>query len=203
MQNVLVVDNHSFREDLLTKGFVLDAGARGFVFSKWFAERGHKVYALDPSPDIESVPDGITHVSKALVSKAGYMPMMSLEMGSDPNAWHVKCDGTFDSFPVHCVTLQGLVEGSLGPSCWFQWDLIKLNIEGSEYGILDEIDGPISRQIVFSFHEHTDRARGREECDRIINKLRQWYDISNQVWEKRYGCRENYWDVLAIQKGLA
>jgi len=196
MQNLLTVDNHSFREDLLTKGPVLDAGARGFVFAKWFADRGHHVYAFDPSPDIGEAPKGVTLYEAALVGKK-YPRGMHLHLSSDPNAWHTQVDKDAYSVPVEAVSLNAL------PMAGVQWDLIKLNIEGSEYDILDEIDGPIARQIVFSFHEHTDRARGRAECDRIIDKLRRWYVIQNQVWEKRYGCIENYWDVLAIEKGLA
>jgi hypothetical protein len=83
------------------------------------------------------------------------------------------------------------------------WDLIKLNIEGSEYDVLDTWPGPIARQIVVSFHEHTPRARGRAECDRLIAKISQWYDVQNVVWEKRYGCSENYWDLLFTLKGLS
>lgn len=193
---ITVVDNHSFREDLLTGGPVLDAGARGFVFAKWFAERGHDVIAVDPSPDIrESPSDKIGLVNSALVSRK--CPVSAhLEMGPDPNAWNISFSKVQDSVSVDTITLSD-IKLNAG-----KWDLIKLNIEGSEYDILDEIAGPIARQIVFSFHEHTDRARGREECDRIINKLRTWYDIHNQVWEPRYGCRSNYWDVLAIERGL-
>lgn len=193
MQNLLTVDNHSFREDLLTGGPVLDAGARGFVFAKWFAERGHTVLALDPSPDCTHAPVGITLMQRALVSRKCPL-IMRLEMGEDPNAWYVQAEKGNNSVMVETMTL--------GDFQYIKkWDLIKLNIEGSEYDILDEIDGPIARQIVFSFHEHTGRARGREECDRIIAKLSKWYDVHNQVWEQRYGCRENYWDVLLTEKG--
>jgi hypothetical protein len=82
------------------------------------------------------------------------------------------------------------------------WDVIKLNIEGSEYDVLDTWPGPIARQIVVSFHEHTPRARGRAECDRLIAKMGQWYKAFNVVWEKRYCCSENYWDVLFIRNDL-
>lgn len=201
MPHVLeVIDNHSVAVDLLTKGPVLDAGARGFVFSNWFAKRGHEVFAIDPSPDVENLfPkewNPIRLIKAALVGP-GYPKMMSLQLGPDPNAWYVKYDGSFESVPIDTVQLS-----EIGPrGC--QWDVIKLNIEGSEYDILDNWPGPIARQIVFSFHEHTDRKRGREECDRIIDKLRQWYDISNQVWEPRYCTYANYWDILAIEKGLS
>lgn len=193
MQNLLNVDNHSFRADLLTKGLVLDAGARGFVFAKWFAERGHEVIALDPSPDVIDPPKFISHVPAALVSSK-CKDNMYLELGPDPNAWYIHGGKGMESVPVKTLTIADLKVA--------KWDLIKLNIEGSEYDILDEIEGPIARQIVFSFHEHTSRARGREECDRIIDKLAKWYHVCNRVWEKRYGCRENYWDCLLVERGI-
>lgn len=195
MQDILVVDNHSVVPGLLTGGPVLDAGARGFVFAKWFGDRGHTVIAVDPSPDIATEePSRNVFVKKFALVGRGYPKLMSLEMGNDPNAWHIKYDGSFDSVPVETITLDDLP---------YKWDLIKLNIEGSEYDILDQIDGPIARQIVFSFHEHTGRHRGRRECDRIIDKLRKWYDVHNQTWEQRYGCRENYWDILCTERGLS
>lgn len=191
-----VVDNHSFREDLLTKGPVLDAGSRGLRLAKWFRDRGHRVIALDAGESEEA--DGIQTRQFALVDSS-YPPgsCAFLVDDADKEARHIGslCRAGEN---VRAVTIGGL-QKMFGVH---KWDLIKLNIEGSEYDILDEISGPIARQIVFSLHEHTDRARGREECDRIINKLRTWYDIYNQVWEKRYGCRENYWDVLCIERGI-
>jgi hypothetical protein len=187
--DIKVIDNHSVAVDLLTKGPVLDAGARGFVFAKWFADRGHSVYALDPSPDLEAPKnDNIAFIDFALTSLYG---SALLDRTGDPGAWHLANSG----LPVQTVSLSYFNEGN--------WDVIKLNIEGSEYDVLNTWPGPIARQIVVSFHEHTNRARGRAECDRLIDKMRQWYMPFNVVWEERYCCHANYWDVLFIRKDLA
>lgn len=194
MQNLLTVDNHSFREDLLIGAPVLDAGSRGLRLAKWFAARGHRVIALDAGEDEKA--DGIECHKVALIGARHAGGMVRLIRTDDPEARYIgPSDAQGDSVPS--VSLQVLSDAVKV----IQWDLIKLNIEGSEYDILDEIDYPVARQIVFSFHEHTGRARGREECDRIIAKLSKWYDVHNQVWEQRYGCRENYWDVLLTEKG--
>jgi hypothetical protein len=166
--------------DLLTQGQVLDAGARGFVFSEWFAIRGHSVYALDPDPNLEK-PDF------ALTAKGS---CGLLDRRGDPGQWHLADAG----LPVQAVQLEYFNHSD--------WDVIKLNIEGSEYDVLETWPGPIARQIVVSFHEHTPRARGRAECDRLIAKMGQWYKAFNVVWEKRYCCSENYWDVLFIRNDL-
>lgn len=187
-----MIDNHSVAVDLLTKGGgIVDAGARGFVFSEWFASRGHSVLALDPSPDIkrEHYRQGISFLPYALVGKAKTHNFLS--MVGDPGAWHMT---DVETEEIPCVTHIDWLGNN--------WDVIKLNIEGSEYDVLDTWPGPIARQIVVSFHEHTPRARGRAECDRLIAKMGQWYKAFNVVWEKRYCCSENYWDVLFIRNDL-
>jgi hypothetical protein len=193
MQNLLTVDNHSFREDFLTGGPVLDAGSRGLRLSKWFVARGHSpVIALDAGEDEHA--DGVTFHRKALVHSKLAGANVSLVKTDDLEARYISPAWG----DVYAISIPILMHDYH----IIQWDLIKLNIEGSEYDILDEIEGAISKQIVFSFHEHTDRARGREECDRIIAKLSKWYDVHNQVWEPRYGCRSNYWDILLTERGI-
>lgn len=193
--NIESIDNHSIAVDLLKGGPVLDAGCRGLRLVKWFADRGHRVIGLDPAPELEHgyYPTFSIHKMALTAKVEGFV---NLVLTDDLEARYV---GNGPGIQVPSITLREL--------CDFHhisnWDVIKLNIEGSEYDILDAWPGPIANQIVFSFHEHTDRKRGKEECDRIIDKLRQWYDIHNQVWEPRYCTYANYWDVLAIRKGLA
>jgi hypothetical protein len=184
--------------DLLTKGPVLDAGARGFVFSKWFSERGHEAYACDPSPDIV-VPEYVHHFDRVALASRKWPLHVGLNLEGDPGAWYVV--PAMYRHPAKVVPTWNL-HVNWGWTERNPWDVIKLNIEGAEYDILDDFPGPIARQIVVSFHEHTPRARGRAECDRLIAKMGQWYKAFNVVWEKRYCCSENYWDVLFIRNDL-
>lgn len=200
MSHVLtVIDNHSVAVDLLRpRGYVLDAGARGFVFSRYFANTFKQVAALDPDPEIEDPKIPGVHLDRlALASKDGES---FLEMLPDENARRITgiAGGEHRTVPIKTVSLETVTAMHFVD----KWDLIKLNVEGAEYDILDGIKGVVAKQIVFSFHEHTDRRRGKNECDRIINHVRLWYDIYNRDWEKRYGCDFNYWDVLAIERGL-
>jgi len=191
-----VIDNHSVATDLLRGGAVLDAGARGFRFSRWFAERGHKVYAFDPAPDIENL--RITNLN---------FYRMGLVGTGKPGDWHlVQCDdpeasylkrGEADHF-IATTDIQGIMS-----FCRIQmFDVVKLNVEGAEYDILESWPGPIARQVVVSFHEHTGRGRGREGCDLLVERMRQWYDVPVHQWERRYCCSENYWDTLFTLRGL-
>lgn len=192
-----IIDNHSVAVDLLTGGPVLDAGCRGLRFAQYFADKGHRVIALDPAPEIEPEVKGLVTVYKtALVAPSQSGTHVNLVLTDDLEARYI---GGGAGVPVQSISLL-----PLSSECDVrQWDVIKLNIEGSEYDILEAWPGPIANQLVFSFHEHTDRKRGREECDRIVDRLKQWYDIYNQTWEPRYCTFANYWDILCIKRGLA
>lgn len=197
--DIQVIALHSVAVDLLSKGHVLDAGCRGFEFSKWFAERGHSVWAVDPSPDISSAPIGIGFSNTAIVGSQ-WEPNAQLDIAGDPEGWFIGRKISVTSVKVFTQTIEKLTSDML----WGKpWDLIKLNIEGSEYDVLETWPGPIAKQIVVSFHEHTDRRRGRGECDRLIDKMREWYTPVQHVWDARYHAGFNYWDTLLIRKDLA
>lgn len=203
-----VIDNHSVAVDLLTKGPVLDAGCRGFRFTEHFAKLGHPVIALDPSPDIE-VPniegERWSYFYPWALVGPGHPKRAYLRMTEDKEARHLTFAPKESDPAIECKTLDD-IQAYLTPQNgggFPQWDLIKLNVEGAEYDILNGINGPIARQIVVSFHEHTDRARGRAHCDAILERLSPWYKALNVVWERRYGCTENYWNVVLALKELA
>jgi hypothetical protein len=80
------------------------------------------------------------------------------------------------------------------------WDLIKLDIEGEEYKILERATHPMATQVSVEFHEHTDKRIGRDKLDDLLNRLSQFYYINNRVWESRHGAGFNYWDILLTSK---
>lgn len=194
-----VIDNHSVRTDLLTGGPVLDAGARGFVFSKWFADRGHEVWAVDPAPDIKppNLGNNFILIRKGIASRTDTVPQWYLNTLVDPGAafltTHNNCGPA-----VEVNTLDTFLQGEI-------FDVVKLNVEGAEYGILNEwriLRNRQPRQIVVSFHEHTRMAQGRAECDRLIDKMRKWYTPIQHVWDERYCAGFNYWDTVLVRNDL-
>ena len=203
MPTFTVIDNHSVDLSLLTNRPVLDAGCRGFRFTRFFAGLGHTVLAMDPAPETY-VPDDLRqtpHVRfyKTALVGPSHPRQAYLRMTEDPEARHVQKSRESEGDPlVHCMTLADVMNAT-----YREWDLVKLNIEGGEFDILATWPGPIARQIVVSFHEHTPQARGRSAIDYLIEHLAKWYDVHNHVWEKRYGCSENYWDTVLIRKGGA
>lgn len=195
-----VTDNHSVDLDrLLPGGTVLDVGARGFVFARYFAERGHAVWALDPDPEVEDpkIP-GVHFIRAALMADPN--PKRSLVLTSDVNARYVSAFGeTLDgpSVTVEALDLETLMERE-GIA---EWDLVKLNCEGAEFDILDRLRAPVARQIVVSFHEHTGRRRGERAINELIARLGRWYDVLRHEWDERYGCSpRNAWDTVLVKR---
>lgn len=201
--NLTVIDNHSVALDLLIKGPVLDAGCRGFTFMRYFSDLGHSVIGLDPGPDIVVPKELLDRPAwnyfypYALVGP-GHPPRAMLRMTDDAEARYVTPAGKENDPWIQCITLDDVTK-QLNIS---QWDLIKLNVEGSEYDILAGIRGPVARQIVVSFHEHTGQKRGDAEIQRIIEHLSKWYKPLRHVRDERYCAGPNWWDSVFIQRDL-
>ena len=193
--------DHSFAPALLTDRPVLDVGARGFSFAYHFAVRGHEVIALDPDPDIADPKiKGVKFINSALIGNGPSTAILAKT--SDPEGRYIE-DGSVvvesgaSRVPVHAYTIQGLSEALGIP----KWDLVKLNCEGAEYGILRAWPGPIARQIVVSFHEHY-RPQGQRAIDGIVEHLAQWYAPIRHESDRRFGAGLNYWDSVFALKEL-
>ncbi len=193
-----VIDNHSVAVDLLTKGPILDAGARGFRFAKWFSERYHETYCCDPSPDLE-VPNFVAHFDRVALGARDWPLKVTLHNHGDPEGWYAGPECYREVGPrVPTWNLHvnwGWTETN-------PWDVVKLNIEGAEYDVLSDWPGPIARQIVVSFHEHTARARGDAAIRKIVEHLSRWYVPVRHVKDARYCAGENWWDSLFVLKEL-
>ena len=205
---LVVVNNHSVAIDLLSKGPVLDAGCRGFKFARYFVDLGHPVVMLDPAPRVFSTdPTTINLFDRdpwaqffpyALVGP-GHPSKASLRMTDDPEARYVTMLPKENDPVIECVTVDEIMKRTGVVS----WDLIKLNIEGSEYDVLGSWPGPIARQLVVSFHEHTDRKQGDAAIHRIIDHLAKWYVPIRHEFDERYCAGRNAWDSVFLLKELA
>lgn len=198
-----VVDLHSFAPELLTRGVVLDTGCRGFRFGMHFLSLGHPVVFMDPALDVippREIYDAATwasHLGCALVAP-GYPKTMRLRMTSDPEARHIT-HAVHEGDPVvPCMTIQEVMT-TLSIQ---QFDLVKLNVEGAEYDVLGQWPGPVARQIVVSFHEHTDRGRGDAAIQRIVEHLGEWYTPVRHEFDERYCAGRNAWDSVFVLKEL-
>ena len=56
-------------------------------------------------------------------------------------------------------------------------NLLKMNIEGMEYGLLIDLPVPVADQLVVSFHDFKEAPyNNRKATEAIITYLSQWYD---------------------------
>lgn len=186
MNNVKVIAEHSVDLDLLPeKATILDAGCRGFEFTDYFEKKGHVVFSVD----IDNLEDRKNYINIAISDTNG---MCNVNHTPDPQATHIS-----DGNQIHKVTIETLKERLHLK----RWDLIKLDIEGEEYNVLNNATNhPIANQISVEFHAHCRPEQSQKALDKLLDKLSEFYFIKNRSWESRHGAGFNYWDVLLIAK---
>lgn len=189
-----VVAHHTILPEFLTGGPVLDVGCRAHGFGVWFADRGHKVMALDPDPDLDPpTHPNIQYHRAALMPEGG---VHRFWMHENPEARCVLFGGEVRPGKIVEVKAMGL-----GDIATTKWDVVKFNCEGSEYEVLPKWPGPIARQMVVSFHEHY-RPQGWRAIGKIVEHLLKWYHPVIHGWDVRHYGGYNYWDSVFVLKEL-
>lgn len=191
-----IVHEHSVETSLIPeKAKILDIGCRGFLFSDFFERDGHIVWPVD----IDYL--GIRKYVRAALSD--YDGIAEIVRNSDPQATSIRKAGIVDKFTsdnfsdfIYCYTLKTL-SAAIGIEFW---DLIKIDIEGSEYEVIMSLDKAPAKQLTIEFHLHSGKY-GLHEMDLMINKLKALgYRIAQHELSNQHGAGENYWDSLFILK---
>lgn len=156
--NLVALASHTVDLDILPDApVVLDVGCRDFDFTQRILELrpSAQITALDPSPDIVEIAWVLCHNVEfhrlALVGKERNMALLAMHSSGEGN---FICDDPpwfAEAAAVKCITLPELMEKN-GVKFW---DLVKLDCEGSEFGILENWPGPIAQQISIEFHDWT------------------------------------------------
>ena len=157
--NLHTISGHTFDADgLPDQCTILDVGCREFAFTKGIRALRPRavVYALDPDPAIHFPRDmPVAFMRKALVHddrrKSKYASYSTGEGNflTDLDQWH---DAKIIEVP--CINIVDLMRFECCPR---NWDLVKLDCEGSEFKILECWPGPIARQISVEFHDYNQR----------------------------------------------
>lgn len=210
---MITICEHSFEETLLTpKGYVIDAGCgRDFTFARGLEEMGMRVICIDPYPYITEVPAGNGNIyfePRALVASEPNEKTY-INLLDDPDASTIYRNNNdshlhriTDKKEVEIVTLTDIKERYNVE----QFDIIKLDIEGAEYELLDSIDYPVAKQITIEFHDfrnlnpyYPDDKKYYEE---LMNKIGQWYDIQHDICPRPgwMSANNHDWDTLLILK---
>lgn len=189
------VDYKTIDRDLLRRnGWALDAGCYGFNFAWQLTKWGLNVVALDPAPEIKTpVNERIYFERIALL--AHDVNEIEYVRQANPHANFTR--PPTGGYTVPATTIPALMAKYKVPL----WEIVKLNIEGGEYAILDTWPGPIARQITVSFHDFL----GRNPCERpedyygpMLGRLMRWYDVVQHEWTCRGGTEYTYWDSLFV-----
>ncbi len=182
------IDEHTFDESLLTPNSrVLDIGCRGFNFANYIIDNfGCEVTAIDADPQIRCDNTKINFIN-AVVTSGQQSKMKFFSFGNGTGSYSEEC---FQQ-PSVCEVFE-IPTYKIEPF----WDLIKMDCEGAEYGILQSMTSPLAKQMSVEFHEHTPARKGESIVNDIFVHLSQWYVISGNEKKALHGCESNYWDVL-------
>jgi hypothetical protein len=177
-----VIAEHSVDIDLLPeKAKILDIGCRGFIFTDEMRRRGHNVMAID----IDKF-DRDDYFQLAISNKVG---RVGIKRAPDPQATMI-----MNGDEVMCMDLKMLM---LTANIDF-FDLIKIDVEGSEYDIIMSLQRPPAKQLSIEFHLHT----GIYEIQAVTQMRLKLFDLGYIAVKhdktSQHGMGENYWDSLFI-----
>jgi len=180
----MIIAEHSVDLDLLPeRANILDIGCRGFGFTDKMRELGHNVYPVDIDLFLGQEEN---YDRCAITGETGWV---GVEKNADPQATRIKLGNEVRSYTIASYsekTIKGL------------WDLIKMDVEGSEYEIIMTLEKPPARQLSIEFHLHTGIYK-LFEMNMMENKLRALgYKFTQHYYETRHGAGFNYWDSLFI-----
>lgn len=196
--------DHTIDADLLPdKPIVLDVGCRGFDFARdILALRPEAlVVCMDPDPAIvdPNIP-GIHYIQKALVHEERNLQRYASYSSGEAN-FITELPSYYDArmLWVSCVTLPALMLG-LGIK---HWDLVKLDCEGSEFGILREWPDRCATQISVEFHdwEHREKYDDAYYGDLFRGRLRDYEVVQHGLTGVGPGNAMGHWDSLLVLRG--
>lgn len=177
-----VIGEHTIDVSLLPEkeGHILDLGCRGFTFRSAFPQ--HHVTSVD----CDKLDDDENYMRCAVSNFNG---RLGLKHYSDKQATQVIAGNDVDALTLHSISRVAGVEF---------WDVIKMDIEGSEMTVIMDMDKPWARQLSVEFHLHTGQY-GQYSVRLMENRLAQLgYHAIQHTMEARHGLSLNYWDSLFI-----
>ena len=189
--------------------FVLDAGCRGFDFSRAVLATmpSAQILAIDPDHEVErsfihNPIAGVLYQRVALASEHGRRRYVRT---ANPAARYLAQHGERipgdDVTAVDIVALLADFKEAGGYA-----DLIKLDIEGAEFEVLERWPRPMMAlpgQISVEFHDYKDNVRWNSGYfNRLFAGPLRSYDVIQHDFTAVSGGRWGHWDTLLIRKDL-
>ena len=179
------IAEHSVDLSLLPeKANILDIGCFGFAFTDAMRALGHTVFPVD----IQLLDKEYFHCAIS-----DYIGFCNAKMiGNDLQATRM----VRASSGIPCWTLEAFSDNQNIPF----WDLIKIDVEGSEYEIIMSLSKAPAKQLSIEFHLHT-QVYGQIEMRMMEDKLKALgYEAVSHDYTAQHGAGFNYWDSLFILK---
>jgi FkbM family methyltransferase len=203
--NLVSLASHTVDLDLLPEApIVLDAGCRWFDFTTalQIRRKDARVIAIDPAQDVvppvmESrgalpfftfhqaalvgtgrAQQRLAHFSTGegdFLTTQGYFPGWDIQ----PKIYDVECFNIGELMLMHDIK---------------HWDLVKLDIEGSEFGVLENWPGPVATQISVEFHDWDKPQYNGDYYDRLWKALPSYKVIQHNL--SLQGSGMGHWDTL-------
>lgn len=189
--NITEIHEHKVCLDLLPeKARIMDIGCRGFLFSDYFVEKGHWVDSFDIDTLDLNGGKGFQRTYYR-IPILGNQRMVGVNKTADPQATHIKEGGEM---------LSHTIESWMADCKLDMYDLIKIDVEGSELEIINSLTRAPAKQITWEAHLHTG-IYGMDSIKEMENKLISlgYIPLSHEITEQ-HGAGKNYWSSLWILK---
>lgn len=206
----VTIDQHTFCPDLLTEtGWLIDVGCRGFNFSNWMIENAPRYYYKDYNFNVYAI--DIEHFEKPQNVTIFKQAALTNYKGSVEGYFYGNGTGNFikgingkpgstEDRPVRYETVPTITLKDIYAEIGKDIDLLKLDIEGSEYMVLDQSFEPIPKQITVECHEHCHRELHDKYWPEIFERLCKDYHASLYISE---WPQYKFMDCLFIRKDIA
>jgi Methyltransferase FkbM domain len=201
--NLQSLASHTVDIDLLPEEpVVLDVGCRWFDFTRGILAHRPKarIIAMDASSDVEKdadLPDGVEFFRRALVGHDRNSTNFAEGIAGDGGGNFVldaASHGDYRIVRVPCITVSNLMYVVCGTD---YFDAVKLDCEGSEFGILENWPGPIATQISVEFHDWTGPWK-QHGCQEAIRALHYYGYKTVQHEFSKQGTGIGHWDSLFV-----
>jgi FkbM family methyltransferase len=207
---MLTIDGHTFDENLLNEnlfkepGWVIDAGCRGFNFAYELLIKGRNVYAIDIEdlrvPQFDFLDNRIVFKQAALTNYTGKTECYLFGNGTGNFIKGINgVPGHSEDRPVQTITVPAITLRGIYNEIGTDIDLLKLDIEGSEYQVLDSSFEPIPKQITVETHEHCHPDQHNAYWPEIFERLCKHYNATLHI---REWPQYKFMDCLFIRKDI-
>lgn len=214
--------NHTYEPNIIdSNGWALDLGCNDFIMTKHLLSKGLKVIAIDPIKTI-NIPQDIlnnpnfTYLQKACVGIKKEQTVRYYEYShwgansivNTPDKLHSPenhghGNNPFkESYDVDAITIQELMNEYKIE----QFEFIKIDIEGAEYDILENLPKKCTKQMSIEFHAFLGLTpiKDVEEYHKFLTEKLEDYFVSYEQLEPLKRNPE-YWDrndTLYVLKDL-